>query len=452
MEDTIAAISTALGIGAISIVRVSGKEAIEIVNQIFKSKNLTNVPSHTIHYGKIMDKNKEIDEVLVSVMKAPNTYTSEDIVEINCHGGIATTNKILELVLEHGARLARPGEFTERRFLNGKIDLIQAQGVKDLIAATTDEKRALAVNQLNGKVSSKIEQLRQEILEQIIANIEVNIDYPEYEDIKKLTNEDIFPKLINIKNKMNHILEESKNGIMIQNGIKTSIIGRPNVGKSSLLNTLLGENKAIVTEIEGTTRDIVEGEIIVSGIPFHIIDTAGIRKSDQLVEQIGIQKSFELIEKSELVLFVLNNNEELTEEDQKILEKLEGKNKIIIINKTDLPNKLNLEKNLLQESVMISALNETGIDDLKNKMKQIFHLEQIQTEDPTYLTNANSISFLKNAMTDIEQAIDGIKNNMPIDMVEIDIKNAWDNLGLIIGKTYQDELINQLFSQFCLGK
>ena len=450
MEDTIAAISTALGVGAISIIRISGPDSLNIVNNLF-DKDLTKAKTHTIHYGHIINNNQIVDEVLVSVMLAPKTFTKEDVIEINCHGGISTTNKVLELLLTTGARLAEPGEFTKRAFLNGRIDLTEAEGIMNLIEAKSDISRQLSINQLTGSVSNLIEDLRTDLIN-IISNIEVNIDYPEYEDIKKLTNEDIFPKLINIKNKMNHILEESKNGIMIQNGIKTSIIGRPNVGKSSLLNTLLGENKAIVTDIEGTTRDIVEGEIIVSGIPFHIIDTAGIRKSDQLVEQIGIQKSFELIEKSELVLFVLNNNEELTEEDQKILEKLEGKNKIIIINKTDLPNKLNLEKNLLQESVMISALNETGIDDLKNKMKQIFHLEQIQTEDPTYLTNANSISFLKNAMTDIEQAIDGIKNNMPIDMVEIDIKNAWDNLGLIIGKTYQDELINQLFSQFCLGK
>ena len=452
MEDTIVAISTALGVGAISIVRVSGKEAIDIVNKIFKGKDLTTAKTHTINYGKIIEKEKEIDEVLVSIMKAPNKYTGEDIVEINCHGGIATTNKILELVLENRARLARPGEFTERRFLNGKIDLIQAQGIKDLIDATSDEKRALAMNQLSGRVSSMIDDLRQEILEKILANIEVNIDYPEYEDIKKLTNEDILPNLIDIKNKMEKILQESKNGIMIQQGIKTSIVGRPNVGKSSLLNALLEENKAIVTDIEGTTRDIVEGEILVCGVPFHVIDTAGIRKSDQLVEQIGIQKSLELIEQSELVLFVLNNNEPMTEEDKSILKKLEHKNKIIIINKTDLPTKLELNGIPEKECVWISASNHTGIDQLKDKMKELFSLEKIKTEDPTYLTNANSISSLKNAITSIEQAIQGIEQEMPIDMVEIDIKNAWDELGIIIGKTYQDELINQLFSQFCLGK
>jgi len=325
MEDTIAAISTALGVGAISIVRLSGKEAIQIVNEIWKGSDLIKSPTHKIHYGKIVEKEKEIDEVLVSIMRAPNTYTGEDIVEINCHGGIATTNKILELVLEHGSRLARPGEFTERRFLNGKIDLIQAQGIKDLVDATTDEKRALAMNQLNGKVSSKIENLRQEILEKILAQIEVNIDYPEYEDIEQLTNEQILPELKNIKNKMKDILKESKNGVMIQQGIKTSIVGRPNVGKSSLLNALLGEEKAIVTDIEGTTRDIVEGEIVISGVPFHIIDTAGIRKSEQLVEQIGIKKSLEMIDQSELVLFVLNNHEKLTDQDRTILKKIEDK-------------------------------------------------------------------------------------------------------------------------------
>ena len=452
MEDTIAAISTALGVGAISVVRLSGSEAIQIVNKIFKGKDLTKVKTHTIHYGKVVEHGKEIDEVLVSVMKAPHTYTSEDIVEINCHGGIATTNKILELVLENGCRLARPGEFTERRFLNGKIDLIQAQGIKDLIDATSDEKRALAMNQLSGKVSSMIENLRQEILENILANIEVNIDYPEYEDIKKLTNEDILPNLQKIKKKMEDILKESRNGIMIQQGIKTSIVGRPNVGKSSLLNALLEENKAIVTDIEGTTRDIVEGEILVCGVPFHVIDTAGIRKSDHLVEQIGIQKSLDLIDQSELVLFVLNNNEPFTDEDRKILEKLEGKNKIVVINKTDLPTKIKLENIPEEDCVWISAGKQEGIQLVKDKMKEIFSLEKIQTEDPTYLTNANSISSLKNAITSIDQAIEGIHQEMPIDMVEIDIKNAWDELGYIIGKTYQDELINQLFSQFCLGK
>lgn len=452
MEDTIAAISTALGVGAISIVRLSGKEAIQIVNEIWKGSDLIKSPTHKIHYGKIVEKEKEIDEVLVSIMRAPNTYTGEDIVEINCHGGIATTNKILELVLEHGSRLARPGEFTERRFLNGKIDLIQAQGIKDLVDATTDEKRALAMNQLNGKVSSKIENLRQEILEKILAQIEVNIDYPEYEDIEQLTNEQILPELKNIKNKMQDILKESKNGVMIQQGIKTSIIGRPNVGKSSLLNALLGEEKAIVTDIEGTTRDIVEGEIVISGVPFHIIDTAGIRKSEQLVEQIGIKKSLEMIDQSELVLFVLNNHEKLTDQDRTILKKIENKNKIIIINKTDLKTNLEIDQLPKEECVFMSTLKEQGLDDLKEKMKELFHLEKIQTEDPTYLTNANSISFLKQAIASIDQAIDGISKNMPIDMVEIDIKKAWDELGLIIGKTYQDELINQLFSQFCLGK
>ena len=290
------------------------------------------------------------------------------------------------------------------------------------------------------------------ILEDILANIEVNIDYPEYEDIKKLTNEDILPNLQKIKQKMEHILKESRNGIMIQQGIKTSIVGRPNVGKSSLLNALLEENKAIVTDIEGTTRDIVEGEILVCGVPFHIIDTAGIRKSDHLVEQIGIQKSLELIDQSELVLFVLNNNEPFTEDDRKIWNKLKDKNKIVVINKTDLPTKLQLHEIPEENCVWISAGKQEGINLVKEKMKEIFSLEHIQTEDPTYLTNANSISSLKNAITSIDQAITGIHQEMPIDMVEIDIKNAWDELGLIIGKTYQDELINQLFSQFCLGK
>ncbi|MBS7020912.1 MAG: tRNA uridine-5-carboxymethylaminomethyl(34) synthesis GTPase MnmE [Firmicutes bacterium] len=452
MEDTIVAISTALGVGAISIVRVSGKDSISIVNQIFDGKDLKKVNSHTIHYGKIVENKQEIDEVLVSVMKSPRTYTMEDIVEINCHGGIATTNKVLELLLTKGCRLARPGEFTERRFLNGKIDFIQAQGIKDLIDAKTDETRILALNQVNGKVSQMIEAIRQQILEKVVAQIEVNIDYPEYEDIKQLTNNDILPSLEEILNKMKKILAESRNGVMIKEGIKTSIIGRPNVGKSSLLNALIEENKAIVTDIEGTTRDIVEGEIRIDGISFHIIDTAGIRKSDNLVEQIGVQKSLELIENSELVLFVLNNNETLTQSDIEILDKLKEKETIIIINKKDLEQKLEIEKLPIKDCIFISALVQEGMEDVKNKMRELFQLEQIKTEDPTYLTNANSIAFLKNAISHIEDAIHGIEQDFPIDMVEIDVKTAWEELGSIIGKTYQDELIHQLFSQFCLGK
>ena len=452
MNDTICAISTALGIGAISIIRVSGDEAIDIVNKIFKGKNLNEVATHTIHYGHIIDfeSNELIDEVLVSIMKAPKTFTKEDIVEINCHGGIATTNKVLELLLNNGARLAEPGEFTKRAFLNGRIDLIEAEGVMDLINSKTEKARNLAINQVSGKVSNLIHELRQNIVD-ILANIEVNIDYPEYEDIIELSNNDILPKLVEIKNKMAHILKESENSKIIKEGIKTTIVGKPNVGKSSLLNALLEEEKAIVTDIAGTTRDIVEGTLSIDGIILNMIDTAGIRKTENIVEQIGVEKSLKLIDESDLILFILNNNEKLTDEDKKILATLKDKKHITIVNKIDLPTKLEFDA-IDEKVIKISTLKKVGLDDLKNEIKRLFNTEQIEKQDFTYLTNARSISLLKSAMKAIDEAMNGIKETMPIDMVELDIKTSWELLGSIIGETYEEELLDQLFSQFCLGK
>lgn len=451
MEDTIAAISTALGVGAISIIRVSGNEAIPIVNKIFKGKNLEKVPSHTINYGHIVNGEKVIDEVLVSVMRAPKTFTSEDTVEINCHGGIAPTNKILELLLSNGCRLADPGEFTKRAFLNGRIDLIEAEGVMDLINSKTEQARNLAINQLSGKVSSLIRNLRQEIIE-ILANIEVNIDYPEYEDIEELTNQKLVPKIEKVKEEIKKIIKESENGKIIKEGIKTAIVGRPNVGKSSILNKLINEEKAIVTEIEGTTRDIVEGSVNINGIILNIIDTAGIRKTEDIVEKIGVSKSLELIDKADLILYVLNNNQKLTDDDRVILEKIKNKNHIIIINKIDLETKLDIKELENRQIVYMSAINNEGIDDLKQKIKEIFNLEKIMTSDFTYLTNARSISLLKQCLKVIKEIEDGINQNNSIDMIEIDIKRVWSLLGEIIGETYDEELIDQIFKQFCLGK
>ena len=449
MEDTIAAISTALGIGAISIIRVSGTEAISNVNEIFKGKDLSQVPTHTIHYGHIMDENKVIDEVLVSVMKGPKSFTTEDIVEINCHGGIATTKKVLELLLLNGCRLAEPGEFTKRAFLNGRIDLLEAEGVMDVLNAKTEKSRNLAINQLSGKTSKLIEDLRQEIVN-VLANIEVNIDYPEYEDIEQLGYSELEPRINNIYNEICKILKDSENGKIIKEGIDVSIIGRPNVGKSSILNRLLEEDKAIVTDIEGTTRDIVEGTINLGGLIVNFIDTAGIRKTDDVVESIGVKKSLDLINKSDLVLYVLNNNEELSNDDKEILNELKSKNHIIVINKMDLSKKLDLQDE--SNIVYISALEDKNIDKLKEKIKEIYNVDSIETDDLTYLTNARSIALLKEAKNAIEESKQGIKNLVPIDVIEIDIKRAWNLLGEIIGKTYQEELINQLFSQFCLGK
>ena len=451
MNDTIVAISTALGVGAISIIRVSGKEAVEIVNNLTKSKKLNSYNSHTIHYDHIVEGEEIIDEVLISIMLAPKTFTREDVVEINCHGGIATTNKILELLLKSGCRLAEPGEFTKRAFLNGRIDLIEAEGIMDLINSKTEVYRKLAMNQVKGNISNLINNLRQSILE-VLANINVNIDYPEYEDIEEYTVDLLKDKLNEIEIKINEIIKKSENSQIIKEGINLSLIGRPNVGKSSLLNCLLETEKAIVTDIAGTTRDCVEGTITIDGILVNFIDTAGIRKTDDVVENIGVNKSFDMLEKANLVLFLLNNNEKLNEEEKQILKQLENKNYLIVINKNDLENKIDLENIDENNIVRISALNNEGIDNLKQKIKQIFNLDKIQTDDLTYLSNARVMSLFNECKKYLDEIKLGINNNVPIDMLEIDLKKLWTTLGKIIGQTYEDELIDQLFSQFCLGK
>lgn len=450
MNDTIAAISTATG-GSISIIRVSGPDSIKIVNKIFKGKDLLNVNSHTIHYGYIVENNKIIDEVLVSVMKEPNTYTKENVVEINSHGSIASVSKILELLIENGCRLAEPGEFTKRAFLNGRIDLLEAESVMDIINSKTEKSLSLAVRQLTGSATKLISDLREEILT-LLASIEVKIDYPEYEDIEDVTHNELLENINTIEIKMKKILEESKNAKIIKDGINTSIIGKPNVGKSSILNKLIDEEKAIVTSIEGTTRDIVEGNINIDGIALNLVDTAGIRKTDDIVENIGVQKSLDQIEKSDLILFVLDNNRCLEKSDEEILKKLKNKNYLILINKNDLSRNLETEKLDPEKIIYISALNNEGFDELKSKIKEMFSINQIEKLDLTYLTSSRSIALLKKAYSILPSIKDGIKNNLPIDMIEIDIKEMWNILGQIIGETYEDELINKLFSQFCLGK
>ncbi|MBP3461678.1 MAG: tRNA uridine-5-carboxymethylaminomethyl(34) synthesis GTPase MnmE [Bacilli bacterium] len=451
MDDTIAAISTSSGVGAISIIRVSGKDSIQIVNKIFKGKNLNNVKTHTINYGYIVEKEKKIDEVLVTVMKAPKTFTAEDTVEINCHGGIITTKKILELLILNGCRLAEPGEFTKRAYLNERIDLLEAEAVMDIINSKTEKSLSLAINQLSGNTSNLINKLKEKELK-ILSNIEVNIDYPEYEDIEVLTNDKILPKLEEIKEEMKDIIKNSEEGKLIKEGINTAIIGRPNVGKSSLLNLLLEEEKAIVTDIEGTTRDIIEGKIVLNGIILNILDTAGIRKTDNIVEEIGVKKSIELIDKSDLILFVLNNNEQLTEEEMNIMEKVKEKKYITIINKCDLENKLEIEKLNLKNIIYMSTLNKEGIIELKNKIIEIYDLEEIENNDMTYLNNARSIALLKESLNLVENAIKNIKNAFPIDIVEIDIKESCTKLNEILGENYNENLLNELFSNFCLGK
>lgn len=448
MDDTICAISTALGVGAISIIRVSGEEAINKVANLFDGKNLNEVKSHTIHYGHIINNGEVIDEVLVTVLKAPKTYTKEDIVEINSHGGISTTKKILEILIANGIRLAEPGEFTKRAFLNGRLDLTEAQAVNSLIKSRTDLERKLALNTLSGKVSKKINKVREIIIE-LLANIEVNIDFPEYEDALEITLENLPPKLNEIKKELENLLEEGKIGKIIENGIKVAIVGRPNVGKSSILNALLKENKAIVTDIAGTTRDIVEGEVELKGIALKFIDTAGIRKTKDIVEKIGVDKSLEMIDESDLVIHVLNNNEVLTEEDKEIMEKIKDKTHITFINKSDLPTKLKITKEDIVKGNTI-ALN--GLDELKDKIGELFDLERINNSNLEVVSSAREIGLLNEALNSIDQALNNVSSKLPVDMIAIDIKKAWDLLGEITGESYQDELLDTLFSKFCLGK
>lgn len=451
MFDTICAISTALGVGAISIVRVSGPNAIEIVNKIFKGKDLRKVDSHTINYGYIMDNNEIVDEVLVSVMLAPKTYTTEDIIEINCHGGISTTNKVLELLLTNGARLAEPGEFTKRAFLNGRIDLIEAESVGDLINSETEKSMRLSLNGVTGNITNLVNSIRKELVS-ISANIEVNIDYPEYEDAIVLTYELIKPKIITIKKELENLLKESQNSKLIKNGIDVAIVGKPNVGKSSLLNTLLEEEKAIVTNIAGTTRDIVEGKIILDGIILNLIDTAGLRETNDIVEQIGVNKSKKIINSSDLIILVLNYNEKITQEELDLINELKNKKLIVYINKNDLEKKLDESKIKTNNIVYGNTKEYKNLNDLKNKIRELFNLGELESSNLNYLSNSRQISLVKKSIDVLDNTLNSIENNIEIDLLAIDIKECYDLLGEIIGSTYKDELLDEIFSNFCLGK
>ena len=426
MNDTIAAISTSLGIGAISIVRMSGTDAIK-------------------------ENGEVIDEVLISVMKAPHTYTTENIIEINCHGGITTTNKVLETLLKNGARLAEPGEFTKRAFLNGRIDLTKSEAVMDLLESKTETARKLAINSLQGTTAKLVDNFRNKI-KQLISSIEVNIDYPEYYDIEVITLDKIKEETTKMKKELENIIKESENSKIIKNGIDTLIIGRPNVGKSSILNKFLDEDKAIVTDIAGTTRDIVEGQVMLENIILNIIDTAGIRETEDKVEKIGVEKSLSLIEQADLIIVVLNSNEKLTKEDLELLEKTKNKNTIVVLNKNDLERKIELEKLKEYNLVSTNTNNLEGIDNLKEKIKEMFNFEQISTKDYNYLTNVRQISLAKNAYQKLIDVENALKENLPVDMIEIDLRDCFDILGEITGKTYSDEIIDNLFERFCVGK
>ncbi len=458
--DTIAAISTPMGEGAIAIVRISGDEAVEIADRLFRSpsgKRLVDSSSHTIHYGHLVDPSTDetVEEIMVSLMKSPKTFTREDVIELNCHGGLVSVNRVLRLVLQYGARLAEPGEFTKRAFLNGRIDLSQSEAVMDLIRAKTDRAMNVALNQMDGKLSRLIGQLRQALLE-TLAQVEVNIDYPEYDDVEEMTIPLMIEKGQWVQSEIIRLLSTSSQGRILREGLSTVIIGRPNVGKSSLLNSLVQENKAIVTDIAGTTRDIIEEYVNVKGVPLKLVDTAGIRETEDLVERIGVERSRQVLKEADLVILLLNGSEALSPEDERLLETIRPMDAIIVVNKTDLPQQIDIETvNQLagqKHVITTSILQDEGVDELEETIASLFFGGGIEAEDPTYVSNERHIALLHQAKTSIEDAIQAAEARVPIDMIQIDITRTWELLGEIVGDTVQDSLINQLFSQFCLGK
>ena len=449
MKDTICVIGTLVGDSSINLIRISGEDSFRIVNKIF-DRDLTKKESHTITYGFIMDGKEKVDEVLVSIFKSPKTFTREDIVEINTHGGKMSVNKIMELLLENGCRMAEPGEFLKRAFLNGRIDLVEAESVSDMITSSTDSARRMSMRGISHELSNKINDLRENILS-LIANIEVNIDYPEYEDAVVVTKELVNEKVEYVENKIKEMVDLSRNGLIVKNGINIAIVGKPNVGKSSILNALLGEEKAIVTDIKGTTRDIVEGTILIKGIEVNLFDTAGIRETEELVESIGIERSIKKIDEADLVLFVIDSASEFEEEDKKVLESLNDKNVLVIYNKIDIGNKKIKELDKY-DSLEISSNNKEKINLLKDKISEIFKLDDINNSDYTYISNVRQISLLKKCLNIINDIRKELKNDTPVDLMELNIKLLWETLGEITGNVYKDELLDEIFSKFCLGK
>ena len=440
-ENTIAAISTSLQDGAISIIRLSGDKAIEITQKIF-DRHIINAKSHTIHYGFIMDADKNpVDEVLISIFRAPKTYTREDIVEINCHGGTFITRKILSMVLSAGADLAKPGEFTQRAFYHGRIDLSQAEAVQDMIEASNNTAASMAIHGIKGSVKKLLQPLIDDLMD-IIAQIEVNIDYPEYEDVEQLTTNDLLPKTNDWLDKIDHILARVQTGQMLKKGIDTIIVGKPNVGKSSLLNALLEEDKAIVTDIAGTTRDLVEGQIHIGSVQLNLIDTAGIRESNDKIEQIGIEKSQEKLKDAKLVLLVFDGSKELDEEDKQLLELTKDKMRLIIYNKLD---KTSPDK----DGIWISAANKE-IQPLIDALENLYH-EDLLKEDPL-LSNERQIGLLNQAKEDMLRAKEAMDMMVEPDLIEIDIQAAHDHLKETLGEVHREDLLDTLFSKFCLGK
>lgn len=446
MDDTICAVATSLGVGAISIIRLSGPKAVDIMNSIFSNEIKPN-ESHIIKYGHIKYQGELIDEVLVMIMRAPKSYTMEDVVEINCHGGYETTNNILKILLESGCRLAEPGEFTKRAFLNGRINLLESEAVNELINAKTSSKRKLALNQMGGNLTKIINEIREELLS-LMANIEVNIDYPEYTDNLVITQDLLNEKLTQLSIKLERLADGAKYGKIVTEGIKVAIVGKPNVGKSSILNHLLDEQKAIVTDIAGTTRDIVEGNISLNGIEVKLIDTAGIHDTDDVVEKIGVEKSNQAIDTADVVLLVLDGSKDIDEDDHKLIDLLKNKTHIIFINKSDQKRVFDLK----EDNIVIGNTVETdGLDSLKNKLIEVFNINEIN-KDLTYLSNARQTELVNKANNSIKKAKESLNNNIPIDMIESDLKQCFDLLGEIIGDTYEDAVIDRLFKDFCVGK
>lgn len=454
--DTIAAISTALGEGAIGIVRMSGPEAIEYANQLFREKDLNQVASHTIHYGHIYREDQSIiDEVMITVLKAPKTYTREDIIEINCHGGLVAVQEVLEACLYQGARLAQPGEFTKRAFLNGRLDLSQAEALMDLIQAKTAKSMSASMSQLSGSLSSKIKHLRNEML-QTLAQVEVTIDYPEYDDVEELSNKALCQTALVVKDEIDKLLNEASNGQLLREGVKTVIVGRPNVGKSSLLNRLTGREKAIVTNIAGTTRDTIEELISIRGIPLLLIDTAGIRDTNEIVEQIGVNKSRQMVNEADLIILMFDQSQALSSMDLELIDLTKDKKRIVLLNKQDLKPVLDIDK--LKEALVGTPLIETslmtdeGIYEMENQIESLFNKGAIESQDVNYLLNTRHTNLLKQAIRSLDAVIEASQMGVPVDLIQIDFTQAWDYLGEITGESVQDELLDKLFSQFCLGK
>ncbi len=459
MTDTIAAISTAIGESGIGIVRMSGKDSIDIGDKIFKGKNIKSLKdgeNRKLIYGNIIDPEKDeiIDEVLIVYMKEPYTYTREDMVEIYCHGGIISVRRILELILKNGARLADRGEFTKRAFLNGRLDLSQAEAVIDMINAKTDKSFDVSLRQLEGRLSQEIKNIR-DILLNMIAHIEVSIDFPE-EDIEDITYDDLEKDAKVVLDKIDKLLNTVDRGRILRDGLNTVILGKPNVGKSSLLNAILNENRAIVTDIPGTTRDIIEEYVNIDGIPLKIVDTAGIRDTEDIVEKIGVDRAKDMVEEADLIIALFDVSEELSEDDKKIIDIVRGKKSIVLLNKSDLPAKLDEEhiRCLLPDKKIITTSIATGvgIDELIDTIKNMFYTGEVDTSNQIIVSNMRHKDQLVKAKKNIEDGLKGIKINMPLDCIEVDIKNCWDNLGEISGDTVGEDVLDKIFSEFCIGK